>query len=50
MDKINNSNFSSSSEYGWFGDEPDSYKIMNCIAIDINAGNQLQIIAEIGER
>jgi len=48
-DKINNSNFSSSSEYGWFGDEPDSYKVMNRIAIEINAEEQLQIIAEIAD-
>lgn len=49
-DKINNSNFSSSSEYGWFGDEPDSYKVMNRIAIEINQEKQLQQIAEIADQ
>ncbi len=48
-DKINNSNFSSSSEYGWFGDEPDSYKIMNRMAIEISAESQLQTIATLAD-
>ena len=50
VNKINNSNFSSSSEYGWFGDEPDSYKVMNRIAIEINQEKQLQIIAELADQ
>lgn len=49
-DKINNSNFSSSSEYGWFGDEPDSYKVMNRIAIEISQEKQLQLLAEIADQ
>jgi uncharacterized protein YggE len=50
VNKINNSNFSSSSEYGWFGDEPDSYKVMNRIAIEISQEKQLQIIAELADQ
>ena len=47
---IKNSKFSSSPEYGWFGKKPDSYKIINRLAIRVTDESQLEKIAEISDR
>lgn len=44
---INNSKFSSSPQYGWFGKEPDSYEVVNRVAININDEEKLKTIAGI---
>jgi uncharacterized protein len=35
-DKIKNSKFSSSPQYGWFGKKPDSFKIVNRVTVTIS--------------
>ena len=49
-EKINNSKFSSSPQYGWFGKKPTSYKIVNRVAIVIVDESHLQDLAELSDR
>lgn len=44
---INNAKFSTSPDYGWFGNKPDSYKVSNIVAVRINNEKALQSIAQI---
>lgn len=44
---INNAKFSTSPDYGWFGDKPSSYKVSNVIAIRIDNEGGLASIASI---
>jgi hypothetical protein len=46
-DDINTSKFSTSPQYGWFGDDPDSFKVANRIAVNIYSEQQLNAIAKI---
>ncbi len=46
---INNSKFSSSPEYGWFGKKPSSYKVINRVSVSITDENQLKTIAAIAD-
>ena len=46
---IRNSKFSSSPQYGWFGDEPVSYKVNNRMAITIDDEAQLERIAQAAD-
>ncbi len=46
---IKNSKFSSSPQYGWFGSDPDSYEVMNRVAIKIATEKQLQAIALVSD-
>ena len=46
---INSSKFSSSPEYGWFGDEPKSHKVINRVAILIRDEAQLNQLANIAD-
>ncbi len=48
-DEINNSKFSTSPQYGWFGKEPDSYKVVNRMDIGIYDEKQLIIIATVSD-
>ena len=41
------SKFSSSPNYGWFGEKPSSYEISNEVKITINSEDQLRAIAKI---
>ncbi|MDC2889028.1 SIMPL domain-containing protein [Psychrosphaera algicola] len=47
LKNINNSKFSTSPDYGWFGDKPDSYKVSNVIAIRINSESAMESIAKV---
>jgi uncharacterized protein YggE len=47
---IKNSKFSSSPEYGWFGKKPESYKVINRLAIRVSEESQLEKIAEISDK
>lgn len=47
---INNSKFSTSPDYGWFGDKPDSYKVSNVISIRISDEQGLVSIAKIVDK
>lgn len=47
---IKSSKFSSSPEYGWFGKEPSSYKVINRIAISIFNASYLEEIALLADK
>jgi uncharacterized protein len=46
---INNSKFSSSPQFGWFGKEADSYEVVNRVVINIFNENQLRAIADVAD-
>lgn len=46
---INSAKFSSSPEYGWFGKKPDSYKVVNRMAVTITNEKHLQLLAKIAD-
>ncbi len=48
-DLINSSKFSSSPQYGWFGNKPSSYKVVNRMAISIANESHLQDIAVVAD-
>lgn len=48
-DNIKSSKFSTSPQYGWFGKKPDSYKVMNRMAISITDEKHLKDIASIAD-
>lgn len=47
---INTSKFSTSPQFGWFGDNPDSYKVINRMAVNIFNESQLRDIAKITDQ
>ena len=47
---INSAKFSSSPEYGWFGKKPDSYKVVNRMAVTITNEKHLQLLAKIADK
>ena len=47
LKNIKNSKFSTSPDYGWFGNKPDSYKVANTVTVLINNETGLQSIAKI---
>ena len=49
LENINTSKFSTSPQYGWFGDDPDSYQIVNRMAVGIFDENQLNVLASISD-
>jgi uncharacterized protein YggE len=48
-DSIKSSKFSTSPQYGWFGKKPDSYKVVNRMAITITDESQLKTIASVAD-
>mgnify|MGYP006129407289 FL=1 len=46
-DYIKSSKFSTSPQYGWFGKKPDSYKVVNRMAVTITEESQLRTIATV---
>ncbi|WHI52329.1 SIMPL domain-containing protein [Microbulbifer sp. MLAF003] len=50
QDKIKNSRFSSSPQFGWLGKRPNSYKVMNRVAITIEGEDQLQAVARLADQ
>jgi uncharacterized protein YggE len=46
---IRNSKFSSSPQYGWFSDEPKSFRVNNRVAVTIDREAQLEAIAKIAD-
>lgn len=47
---IQNSKFSSSPQYGWFGDKPKSFEVINRVAVKINNEQALQSLATIADK
>lgn len=48
-ENINSSKFSTSPQYGWFGKKPDSYKVVNRMAVKITSEAHLQAIAAVAD-
>ncbi|TNF33373.1 MAG: DUF541 domain-containing protein [Gammaproteobacteria bacterium] len=48
-DAIKSSKFSTSPQYGWFGQKPNSYKVVNRMAISITDENHLKEIATVAD-
>ena len=48
-DSIKSSKFSTSPQFGWFGKKPDSYKVVNRMAITITDESQLKTIASVAD-
>ncbi|TBR44683.1 DUF541 domain-containing protein [Marinomonas agarivorans] len=46
-DRIKNAKFSTSPDYGWFGDKPDSYKVNNTVTVRIENEAELEHVAKI---
>lgn len=46
---IKSSKFSTSPQYGWFGKKPNSYKVVNRMAVSITEENQLKEIAAVAD-
>ena len=46
---IKSSTFSTSPQYGWFGKKPDSYKVVNRMAVTITEESQLNTIAGVAD-
>lgn len=47
---IQNSKFSSSPQFGWFGDEPTSFEVVNRVAVKIDSEAVLQALAGITDQ
>ena len=47
--EINTAKFSTSPQYGWFGEKPDSYKVVNRMDVGVYAENQLIELAKIAD-
>ena len=48
-ESIKSSKFSTSPQFGWFGKKPDSYKVVNRMAITITDESQLKTIAKVAD-
>jgi len=48
-ENIKTSKFSTSPQFGWFGDEPDSYQIINRMAVSIFSESELNAITTISD-
>jgi len=48
-DNINNSRFSMSPQYGWFGKTPTSFKVVNRMAIAIFDESELKAVANVAD-
>ena len=48
-ENIKSSKFSTSPQYGWFGKKPDSYKVVNRMAININDEAHMREIAAVAD-
>lgn len=49
-DAINNAKFATSPQYGWFGDKPSSYEVLNRITIKVLDETHLQRIAALADQ
>lgn len=49
VEDINNSKFSSSPQYGWFGKKPSSFEVVNRVAIKITTEEQLKTVAKLAD-
>lgn len=47
---IQNSKFSSSPQFGWFGDKPKSFEVINRVSVKINNEQALQSLATIADK
>jgi uncharacterized protein YggE len=45
-DSINTSKFSTSPQYGWFGEKPKSYEVVNRMQVEVDNEAHLKVVAE----
>lgn len=50
QDKINNSQFSSSPQYGWFGKKPSEYEVVNRLKVTIESESQLTLLSKVADQ
>ena len=48
-DKINSSKYSASPQFGWFGDKPNKYEVVNNIVITVDAEDKFRRVAEMAD-
>ena len=48
-DKINSSKYSASPQFGWFGDKPNKYEVVNNIVITVEAEDKFRLVAEMAD-
>ena len=48
-DKINSSKYSASPQFGWFGDKPNKYEVVNNIVITVDAEEKFRRVAEMAD-
>jgi uncharacterized protein YggE len=48
-ESINTSKFSTSPQFGWFGDKPKSYEIVNRMKVEISGESQLKAVASAAD-
>ena len=47
--QIHSSKFSSSPQYGWIGNQPSSFKVVNRVTVMVNNENHFRFVAEIAD-
>lgn len=48
-DKINSSKYSASPQFGWFGDKPNKFEVVNNIVITVDAEDKFRRVAEMAD-
>ncbi len=48
-ERIKNARFSSTPQYGWFGEKPSSFKVVNRVAVEIDNEQQMQGLAQLAD-
>lgn len=49
-DDIHSSKYSASPQFGWFGDRPNSFEVVNSLEVTVKEQAQFQLVAEITDR
>ena len=49
-DRINNAQFSSSPQYGWFGRKPKEYEVVNRLKVTVDGEDQLKLLSETADQ
>lgn len=49
-DSIHSSRYSASPQYGWFGDRPNSFEVVNSLVVTIDQQSEFQRVAAIADR
>ena len=49
-DDIHSSKYAASPQFGWFGDDPNSYEITNSLEVSVMKQDDFQLVAELADR